>query len=208
MGFLDTQDLIGHHVALREASIDLQDPPRCSSDAPTTSNLKVKLGGSSKDKISDVKNKVGMPNKSIPSAIKFGSSEPIELYKGKNSTTVSKLSADIAKPLGTTESQKKAPIDKAVLQTKKKLAKIPVAVTPTLDTRIPASTHSIEDSETHFEVPDFDSSYVEGDNTELKLMMGAAKYKDCVLDIPLSFVKNLSAYQRSRLEENGFHTVS
>ena len=211
MGFLNTQDLIAHHVALREASFDLQDPPSYSSEAPTI--LKVNLGESSEDKISDGKNKAVAPSKSIPSAIRFGSSDPIELYKppmdgmGKNSIAVSNFSAEIAKSFETTESQTKALNDKALLQTKKRLLKSPVAVAPALDTRIPASTHSVADSETHVEVSDFDS-YVEGDNTELKLMRGAAKYKDCVLDIPLSFVKNLSAYQRSRLEENGFHTVS
>lgn len=207
MGFLNTEDVIAHHVALREASIDLQDPPRYSSEAPTTSKSKVKLVKSSDATLG--KNKA---SKSIPSAIKFGSSEPIELYKpggkGKNSTTVSKFSAEIAKSSETTVSETKELNDKATQQTKKKLAESPVAVVPTLVTRIPASPHSVASSETHIEVSDFDSSYVEGDNTELMLMRGAAKYRDCVLDVPLSFVKNLSAYQRSRLEENGFHTVS
>lgn len=216
MGFLNTQDLIAHHVALREASIDLQDPPGYSSEAPATSKLKVKLGESSKDKMSDGslgKRKAAAPAKSISSAIKFGSSEPIELYKprtngkGKNSTTVSKLSVEIAKPSETTESQTKALNDKAMQQIKKKLAKSPVAAAPSLDTTIPASADSVAHSETHIKVSDSDT-YVEWDNTELKLMRGAAKYKDCVLDIPLSFIKNLSGYQRSRLEENGFHTVS
>lgn len=206
MGFLNTEDVIAHHVALREASIDLQDPPRYSSEAPTTSKSKVKLVKSSDATLG--KNKA---SKSIPSAIKFGSSEPIELYKpggkGKNSTTVSKFSAEIAKSSETTVSETKELNDKATQQTKKKLAESPVAVVPTLVTRIPASPHSVASSETHIEVSDFDSSYVEGDNTELMLMRGAAKYRDCVLDVPLSFVKNLSAYQRSRLEENGFHTL-
>lgn len=186
MGFLNTQDLIAHHVALREASIGLQDPP---TEVPKPS--KVNLGESLEDKIARDRKK----GKSIPSAIKFGSSEPIELYKPgkrKDSTTVSKVRAE------TTESPAKALVDKGMLHTKKKLAK-----PPALDVKIPTATRSVADSETEVEV-----SYLEGDNTELKLMRGALKYKDCVLDVPLGFVKNLSAYQRSRLEENGFHTVS
>ncbi len=43
---------------------------------------------------------------------------------------------------------------------------------------------------------------------ELILTKGASMYKDCVLDIPVSYIKNFSLYQRSRLEENGLHTVS
>lgn len=216
MGFLNTQDLIAHHVALREASIDFQDPPRYLPEAPPT-KLKSKQVEAPKDEApvaTQSKNKAVASYKPVPSAIKFGSSEPIELYKphvhgkGKNSRTESKPSAAHAKPSETTVSQIKVPHDKAVQQTKKKLAKSPVAVTITLDTRSSAGTESVGDAETHSEVSEFDSSYVDGTSTELMLMRGAAKYKDCVLDIPLSFIKNLSAYQRSRLEENGFHTVS
>lgn len=191
MGFLNTQDLIAHHVALREASIGLQDMP---TEVPKP--IEVNLGESVEDKVAREKKK----GKSIPSAIKFGSSEPIELYKPgkrKDSTTVSKVKAE------TTEIPAKALVDKGMLQTKKKLAK-----PPALDTKIPAATHSVADPESEVEVSEFGASYLEGDNTELKLMRGGLKYKDCVLDVPLAFVKNLSAYQRSRLEENGFHTVS
>jgi hypothetical protein len=210
LGFLNTQDLIAHHVALREASIDLQDPP-------STTKLEAKLVESPKDKVpvgSHSKSKAVAPFKAVPSAIKFGSSEPIELYrppvdgKGKKPTTESKASGENVKPSEATVSQTKAPIEKAMPQMKKKMAKSPVAVTPMVDTRSSPSTDSVGNADTHNKVSEFGSSYVEETSTELMLMRGAAKYKDCVLDIPLSFIKNLSVYQRSRLEENGFHTVS
>ena len=212
MGFLNTQDLIAHHVALREASIGLQDP---SVEAPTT-ELKLKQVETFEEKApvgTHSKSKAAEPSKSVSSAIKYGSSEPIELYKpsvhgkGKNSTTESIASVENAKPSETTLNQTKAPYEKAMEQMKKKLAKNPLAVTSTLDSS-PPSTDSVGNAETHSEVLESDSSYVEGTSTELMLMRGASKYKDCILEIPLSFIKNLSVYQRSRLEENGFHTVS
>ncbi|KAG0557888.1 hypothetical protein M758_11G160300 [Ceratodon purpureus] len=214
MGFLNTQDLISHHVALREASVDLQDPPRYSSEAPAT-KLKAKQVETSEGKVpvgTHSKSTAVPPSKSVHSAIKFGSSEPIQLYKppvdgkGKKSTIESKYSAEHVKPSETIVSQPKAPNEKALLQMKRKLTKSPAAVTPTLDRRSLPSIDSVGNADAQIKVSEVDS-YVEETSTELILTRGAANYKDCMLDIPLGFIKNLSVYQRSRLDENGFHTL-
>lgn len=210
MGFLNTQDLFAHHIALREASIGLQDLSKYSSEIPTATTATVTQEEAPDSNHNS--NKSAPFSKSFPSSIKFGSSEPIMLYKstvdgkGKGSTTKLKVNAKIAKSSETIESQTKGSNDKAVRQTKQKFARNSVATASTLDARI-TSIADIGSSDTHNRESDFVSSSVEINSTELMLMRGAANYKDCVLDIPLKFVKNLSVYQRTRLEENGFHTL-
>lgn len=218
MGFLDTQDLIAHHFALREASQDLQGPPQTKISPSSTKGREA-----SQDEASELEqlqdSQKGMreaPVKSAPSAIVFGSSEPIELYNptrngrpnnaqpSESSTATSEnvTSVDISE-------SKSGPVqDKVARQMKKKLTRSPVEVQSLQVTNSPMegtpSRTSISETERSTTV----TAQTNESTEELLLMKGAAIYKDCVLDMPVSFIKNLSVYQRSRLEESGFHTVS
>ena len=224
MGFFNTQDLISHQFATQEASQDLEESHEDSSKQHSTPSkpeskeadksgivkaLQGELDAKSEEKFK------GRQSKPIPSAIKIGSSEPIELYKPHTDgrvesfplATGSKVDAVNVQDAGSSSSQGYAVIEKAVQQTKKKLSRSSLALASMQVTKTPAisghDANPVLDTENSNSVP----PHVEEKLTELMLMRGAAMYKDCVLDIPVTFIKNLSVYQRSRLEENGFHTV-
>lgn len=224
MGFFNTQDLISHQFATQEASQDLEESHEDSlkqhstpfkpesKEADKSGGVKAlqgELHATSQEKFK------GRQLKSIPSAIKIGSSEPIELYKPHTDgrvesfplATGSKVDPVNVQDAGSTSSQGCAVTEKAVQQTKKKLSRSSLGLASMQVTKTPAisghDANPVLDTETSNSVP----PHVEEKLTELMLMRGAAMYKDCVLDIPVTFIKNLSVYQRSRLEENGFHTV-
>lgn len=77
---------------------------------------------------------------------------------------------------------------------KKKLVESLVVVVLMFVMRILVSFYFVVSFEIYIEVFDFDFFYVEGDNMELMFMRGVVKYRDCVFDVFLSFVKNLLVY--------------
>ncbi|CAM6050174.1 unnamed protein product [Sphagnum compactum] len=220
LGFCNTRELIAHYVASREASQDLpQETQSKNSRTPRAleSNISLKTRESGGDKECN-----GFPNsvkqvshravKAVPSAIVFGSSEPIELYnpardRQANSNAQATLfkgaSSDDVDPTDACENQATEVPEKVNRQVKK----VPGTV-----------VRSKENSKTLSENVPLDSPAVELQGhpaavqsktiaKELILTKGASMYKDCVLDIPVSYIKNFSLYQRSRLEENGLHTL-
>lgn len=222
MGFFNTQDLISHQFASQEASQDLEvvhdDYLKQHSTPPKPECKEADKSGGDKTLRGELDAKCqekfkGHQSKPIPSAIKIGSSEPVELYKPHTDRRVvsfplatgSKVNAGTAEACSSS-SQGNTVIENAVQQTKK-LSRSPLALASMQVTKTPATSghdaNHVLDAEISNSVP----PRVKEKLTELMLMRGAAMYKDCVLDIPVTFIKNLSVYQRSRLEENGFHTV-
>ncbi len=221
LGFCNTRELIAHYVASREASQDLPQETQSKNSRTSRaleSNIGLKTRESGGDKEFDrfpnsVKQVSDRAVKPVPSAIVFGSSEPIELYnpardRQANSNAQPTLfkgpSSDDVDPTEASENQATEVPEKVNRQVKK----VPGTV-----------VRSKENSRTLSENVPLDSPAVELQGhpaavqsktiaKELILTKGASMYKDCVLDIPVSYIKNFSLYQRSRLEENGLHTVS
>ena len=90
----------------------------------------------------------GRQLKPIPSAIKIGSSKPIELYKPHTDCRVdsfalvirSKVNAVNVQDAGSSSSQGNAVIEKAVHQTKKKLSRSSLALASMQVTKTPATS--------------------------------------------------------------------
>jgi hypothetical protein len=213
-------------VASREASQDLPQETQSKNSRTSRaleSNISLKTRESGGDTEFD-----GFPNsvkqvsdravKAVPSAIVFGSSEPIELYnpardRQANSNAQATLfkgpSSDDVDPTEATENQ----------ATENQATEVPEKVNRQVK-KVPGTVvRSKENSRTLSENVPLDSPAVELQGhpaavqsktiaKELILTKSASMYKDCVLDIPVSYIKNFSLYQRSRLEENGLHTVS
>ena len=157
MGFLNTQDLISHQFAAQEASQDLEGSHEDSlKQHSTPSKPESKEAGKSGgvkalqgelDAKSQEKFK-GRQLKSIPSAIKIGSSEPIELYKPHTNGRVEssplatglKVNAVNVQDAGSSSSQGNAVIEKAVHQTKKKLSRSSLALASMQVTKTPATS--------------------------------------------------------------------